>query len=300
VIVLIVSHVHFLREALIATLRRTDGIEAVGAFSRETAEAAANEFLPEVIVVDPSHPGAITLVTAVRARVPKARVIVLATRERDEDFLVWAEIGICGYLGPDASARDLVSMMHRAAAGEVVCPPRLTALLLSRFANHANDRAIRAGVHALTHREREVLELLAGGLSNKLIARRLGLSLATVKNHVHSILEKWDVHSRAEATARYRQQIQDGGPRGGNLAGLQPNPVPRAGHIEGIARQQDEQLGSVVGNHLPAQRHPLGATQLPAVGSPGGNIQWSTVRGGVLSTKPRAWHGRPGMARVRR
>lgn len=208
-VILFISHVHFLREALVEILRGGEGIMAFGAFSRETADAVTAEFTPDLIVIDSSHPEATALVAAVRIRTPKASVVVLAMRERDEDFLIWADIGISGYLGPDTSSRDLISTVRRAAAGEVVCPPRLTALLLNRYADRSNDRATRAGIHALTPREREIVELLADGLPNKLIARRLQVALPTVKNHVHSILDKWDVRSRGEAAARYRRKIQE-------------------------------------------------------------------------------------------
>ena len=208
-VILFISHVHFLREALLETLRSDDGIMAFGAFSRETAEAVTAESKPNLVLIDSSHPEAMALVSVVRARLPKVGVVVLATRERGEEFLYWADIGISGYLGPDTSSRDLISTVRRAAAGEVVCPPRLTALLLNRFADRSNDRATRAGIHALTPREREIMELLADGLPNKLIARRLQVALPTVKNHVHSILDKWDVRSRGEAAARYRRKVQE-------------------------------------------------------------------------------------------
>ena len=208
-VILFISHVHFLREALVEVLRGGDGIMAFGAFSRETAEAVTAESTPNLVLIDSSHPEAMALVGVVRTRLPKVSVVVLATRERDEEFLHWADIGISGYLGPDTSSRELVSTVRRAAAGEVVCPPRLTALLLNRFADRSNDRTTRAGIHALTPREREIMELLADGLPNKLIARRLQVALPTVKNHVHSILDKWDVRSRGEAAARYRRKIQE-------------------------------------------------------------------------------------------
>jgi len=115
-----------------------------------------------------------------------------------------------GYLEPDTSARDLVATVRRAAAEEVVCPPRLTALLFSRLADRSSGRITRAGIHVLTCREREIAALLADGLSNKLIARRLCVAVPTVKNHIHSILDKWDVRSRGEAAARYRQKILGG------------------------------------------------------------------------------------------
>jgi DNA-binding NarL/FixJ family response regulator len=224
-VILFISHVHFLREAMVAILQGDDGLQAVGAFSHETANAAAIEFSPGIVVIDASHPDGTALVAAVRVHVPKVSVVVLAMRERDEDFLAWADIGISGYLGPDTSTRDLISTVRRAGAGEVVCPPRLTALLLNRFADRSNDRATRAGIHALTPREREIVELLADGLPNKLIARRLRVALPTVKNHVHSILDKWDVRSRGEAAARYRRKIQEIEPASPKLNGL------RAVHI---------------------------------------------------------------------
>jgi DNA-binding NarL/FixJ family response regulator len=208
-VILFISHVHFLREALVEVLRGGEGIMAFGAFSRETADAVTTEFTPDLVVIDSSHPEAMALVSIVRTRLPKVGVVVLATRERDEDFLLWADVGISGYLGPDTSSRDLISTVRRAGAGEVVCPPRLTALLLNRFADRSNDRATRAGIHVLTPREREIVELLADGLPNKLIARRLHVALPTVKNHVHSILDKWDVRSRGEAAARYRRKVQE-------------------------------------------------------------------------------------------
>jgi two-component system nitrate/nitrite response regulator NarL len=208
-IVLIVSHVHVLREALVDAFRGEDNLKAYGAFSRDSVAAVIAEFPPSLVVVDSSHPEGASLVAAIRASIPKLHVIVIATRERDEEFLAWADVGISGYLGPDTSTRDLVTIVRRAEAGEVVCPPRLTALLLNRFASRSEERTTRAGIYALTAREREIAELLAAGMSNKLIARRLQVALPTVKNHVHSILDKWDVRSRGEAAARYRQKIQE-------------------------------------------------------------------------------------------
>lgn len=210
-VILCISHVRLLREALLAILNGINGVKACGAFSSDTAEAAALEFAPGLIVIDASHPEGATLVAAVQARVALVHVIVLATRERDEDLLTWAKIGASGYLASDTSAHDLISTVHRVAAGETAYSPKLTALLMSRLADRGNNGSTRAGIHALTCREREIAALMAEGLSNKLIARRLGIAVATAKNHIHSILEKWDVRSRGEAAACYRQQIQGEG-----------------------------------------------------------------------------------------
>jgi len=223
--ILFISHVRLLREALVATLQGNDGHRACTAFSHETVEAALAVFTPAMVVVDASHPEATALVAAVRTHVPTVSVVVLAARDADEDFLAWADIGISGYLGPDTSADDLLSAVRRVGAGEVACPRRLTALLLNRFAGRSNERTAKAGISTLTTREREIAGLLADGMSNKLIARRLDCALATVKNHVHSILDKWECQSRGEAAARYRQKSQENAAPsgGGTLVELRPS-----------------------------------------------------------------------------
>ena len=117
--------------------------------------------------------------------------------------------------------------MRRVAAGEVACPPRLTALVLNRFAGRFTERTDRANLFSLTAREQEIAELLADGLSNKLIARRLCVALPTVKNHVHSILEKWDCRSRGEVAARYRRQDRSNAkPGSGTVVALRAGQAP--------------------------------------------------------------------------
>ena len=231
-VILFLSHVHFLREALALLLRDCNDIQVFSAYSEETAAAVVREADPGLVVIDSSHPEAMTVVAAVRERAPDIGVIVLAMREEDEDFLAWADTGIRGYLGPESSMCDLVATIRRAGAGEVVCPPRLTALLLNRLADRSTGRAGRAGIHALTLREREVVKLLADGLPNKLIARRLRVAVPTVKNHVHSILDKWDVRSRGEAAACYRQKMREASDR----ADAKPETAVRRPELNSAAR----------------------------------------------------------------
>ena len=231
--ILLISQVRMLRDVLVAALQGNNGNQACGAFSRETVEAALLAFAPALVVVDAAHPEGAALVATVRAHAPKASVVVLAAGERDEEFLAWADVGISGYLGLDTSADDLLSAVRRVGTGEVACPPRLTALLLNQFATRSGERADRAGIFSLTAREQEIAELLADGLSNKLIARRLCVALPTVKNHVHSILEKWDCRSRGEAAARFRRQgWDDARPSGGKVVELRAGQVLPTGGMQ--------------------------------------------------------------------
>jgi two-component system, NarL family, nitrate/nitrite response regulator NarL len=207
--VLVVSRMHFVGELLSQALRAKGDIVAIHGRVPGIVDTHAEEIMPDVVVVDSSHPAGFAVVSAIRAQFPSVNLVVLALSDREEDFLAWANIGISGYVPPETPLEELIAIIRRSAAGEVVCPPRLTALLLSRFASQMGMAKARGGVHHLTQREREVLEFLADGLSNKLIARRLRIAEATVKNHVHSILEKWDLRSRGEAAARYRESGQE-------------------------------------------------------------------------------------------
>jgi DNA-binding NarL/FixJ family response regulator len=107
-------------------------------------------------------------------------------------------------VSPDGSEQDLVTAIEYALRGELYCSPRVAGFLLQGVAT-LSRRLPRSGDQlALTLREREVLGLLAEGMSNKEIARSLGIGGSTVKNHVHKILQKLEVHRRGEAAVRLR------------------------------------------------------------------------------------------------
>ncbi len=208
-VVLILSRMHFVGELLAEALRTKGDLIAFQERAPGIINAAARGIMPEALVVDSTHPESFAFVAAIRAQFPSVSLVVIAASDCEDDFLAWANIGISSYVAPETPLDELVTVIRRSAAGEVFCPPRLTALLLNRFAGKPGMGSMRPGVHSLTRREREVLEFLADGLSNKLIALRLQIAEATVKNHVHSILEKWNLPSRGEAAARYRASRQD-------------------------------------------------------------------------------------------
>ena len=89
-VILIISHIHILREALAAALNGAEESEAFGASSHETVQAVTLKFPPSSVVIDASHPEAMTLVAAVRACLPRVNIVVLAMHERDEEFFAWA------------------------------------------------------------------------------------------------------------------------------------------------------------------------------------------------------------------
>ena len=139
-----------------------------------------------------------------RAAHDALKVIVLAIDEQEDCVLPLVEAGAAGYVTHEASLAELFSVVRSAVRGEALCSPRIVASLARRLTQMADQRPVRAELGELTVRERQIARLLDEGLSNKEIAIQLCIEVATVKNHVHNILEKLHVHRRGEAAARLR------------------------------------------------------------------------------------------------
>jgi two-component system, NarL family, nitrate/nitrite response regulator NarL len=167
------------------------------------AEGAVNAVLataPDVLLLDIGIDGALAVIECVAERAPGTRVVVFAIDDGHDDLLLaCAEAGAAGWVGRDGSLADLITVIHDAARGELVCTARLAGLMARRLAKLAGTRRAAPSGSILTPREQDVAELLGRGMSNKHIARTLSLQLATVKNHVHSILAKLGAGSRSEA-----------------------------------------------------------------------------------------------------
>jgi DNA-binding NarL/FixJ family response regulator len=136
---------------------------------------------------------------------PNVRVIVLGMSEDDESQIVaCAEAGVAGYHMRNDSLEDLLLLVRRVAAGEPSCSPRVSAILLRRLSALAAARQPISKELDLTAREVEILKMLELGLSNRDIAAQLCIAIHTVKNHIHSVLTKLGVSTRAEAAALAR------------------------------------------------------------------------------------------------
>jgi DNA-binding NarL/FixJ family response regulator len=137
---------------------------------------------------------------------PAQKVAVLGVREQEADVIAWAEAGAAGYVSREGSGDDLRAALEAAAAGETVASPRMVAALLRRLNAVAHGGAAHGldAAATLTPREQQVARLVSEGLSNKEIAAQLCIEVATVKNHVHNILQKLDVPGRGQAAAYLR------------------------------------------------------------------------------------------------
>ena len=205
--VMVVARIRLYREGLCQILDREEGLCSVAA----AADVHSGVVLlpatrPTVALVDVPVSEAATAVAALVGADPALKVVAVGVHDLEDEFVAWAEAGAAGYLSCESGAEEVAKVIRRAARGELECPPRIAGVLLNRLGRLAAEQR---GEHRhprsdsrLTRREHEVVELIARGLSNKQIAGALGVSLPTVKNHLHNIYEKLEVHRRGDALAR--------------------------------------------------------------------------------------------------
>jgi two-component system nitrate/nitrite response regulator NarL len=200
--VFVASDVRVYREGISRLIVTADSLELAGAAATGESLARLRQGArPDVVLVDAIECVDLVLVREIPSAAGDAHVVALVAPER-EDLLAWAAAGVSGFLSWEASPEQLVETLERVARGENPCPEDVADALLRRVRENPGGSFAFNG--SLTEREAQVAELLADGLSNKAIASRLSIELATVKNHVHSILEKLRVRSRGEAAAKLR------------------------------------------------------------------------------------------------
>jgi DNA-binding NarL/FixJ family response regulator len=204
--VVIAADIRLYREGLALALGGRGGFAVAGFASRAAdAVAAVRDLRPDVALIDLAMPESLGVIRALAEAAPGVKVVALAVPEVDLSVLACAEAGVAGYVPRDGSLEDLVQAIESAARDELHCSPRIAASLFRHVAALSADRARAADERApLTTREVEIVRLIDRGLANKEIARTLCIEVATVKNHVHNILEKLQVSRRGEAAARVR------------------------------------------------------------------------------------------------
>ena len=184
-----------------------DGIEVVGEASDGTAAVAqARALKPDVILMDVRMPGmdGIEATARITAGCPHTRVLILTTFDLDEYAFAGLRAGASGFLLKDTRPTELAEAIRTVASGEAVVSPRITRRMLEMFAGNLPN-ALSAPdsedprLASLTPREREILTLMAQGMSNQEIADDLVVSATTVKTHVGNVLAKLDVRDRVQA-----------------------------------------------------------------------------------------------------
>lgn len=198
-IVLVDDH-PMLRKGIRQLIEIQDGLEVVAeAGSGEEALALVGQHHPDMILMDLNMKGmdGIQTVAALRQQGVNACILMITVSDNDNDVIAALRAGADGYLLKDVEPEELLKAIVDAERGQLVLSPQLTQVLARNIRQEA-DTAPRAASD-LTGRELEILRLIAAGSANKLIARDLGISEATVKVHVKHLLKKLNFRSRVEA-----------------------------------------------------------------------------------------------------
>jgi DNA-binding NarL/FixJ family response regulator len=202
--VLVVDDHALFRRGLEMVLAQEADIDVVGE-AGDGAEAVvlASELLPDVVLMDVRMPrrGGIDACTAIKAAVPSARIVMLTISDEEADLYEAIKAGASGYLLKEISIDEVAAAIRAVSGGQSLINPSMASKLLTEFATmiRRSDERQQLPAPRLTERELEVLKLVATGLNNRDIAKKLFISENTVKNHVRNILEKLQLHSRMEA-----------------------------------------------------------------------------------------------------
>lgn len=206
-IVVIDDHPLF-REGVATALGLEEGLQVVGeGGSAEEALRLATSLLPDLMLLDLNLPGGgLQAARAVTAACPVTRIIMLTFSEEEADVLASLKAGARGYLLKGVSGQDLRRVVRNVHAGEVFITPALAAGVLMELAGSA--RSSVGPLDELTPRERQILEGVASGHSNKEIGRDLEITEKTVKHYMTNILQKLQVRNRVEAALLAQRENQ--------------------------------------------------------------------------------------------
>ena len=205
--VLLIVEVPFYREGLQRLLSQDGAISVMGAAFGDEAIAVVEREKPTLVLLDISPPEARRWLDRIRAVDEPPAVVALSVEETHESIVGWIEAGISGYVTKNSTSSELIEALHTAARGEWACSQRVMSMVMQRLSTLAASNRVAPAMQpqvqaqALTARERQILELVGQGLSNKRIAISLSISHATAKNHVHHILSKLQLRNRTEVAA---------------------------------------------------------------------------------------------------
>ncbi len=224
--VFLIHRYRLLTEVIVGSLSSQDAVTCVGSSdSGGDAIDQLQSLATDVVLVDASlgKREACETIRELRETFPKLNVLFLGN-ESGEEVLDFIEAGAAGYVSRESSLTEMLETIEAVSQGQTPCSPQLAASVLARIeelAGHVSQHRVQPSELAvqLTPRESEVLKLVAAGLRNKEIAQQLQIKLPTVKNHVHKILDKFQVKRRREAIRLAYE------------TGLLEDPLPRSSSV---------------------------------------------------------------------
>ena len=205
--VAIVDDNRLVREALAAMLGRLPDVQVVAAASANGE--VLDQATPDVLLLDAGlgDEDSLSVAAAIAKRRSATRVVIMDLMPTNEDIVQFVNAGVAGFVLKDATFDEFVATIRAVAAGDKVLPPRMTETLFSQIALGGDARGRERVLEdvRMTRREREVIELIGEGLSNKEIAQRLNIAAHTVKSHVRNVMEKLALHTRLQIAAFARR-----------------------------------------------------------------------------------------------
>jgi DNA-binding NarL/FixJ family response regulator len=207
--VAIIEGNRLVREGMTEMLNQLPDVHVV--FAAATVEVETLKGVePRVLLLDVGmeEKSCLRLAEIAQKEIPHLRVIVMDLLAVHEEIAQFVNAGVAGFILKDATFDDFVGTIRTVASGGRVLPPLMTGTLFSQIANMAVQRGTPAALEAvrMTQREREVIALIAEGMSNKEIAQRLTVATDTVKSHVRNVMEKLALHSRLQIAAYAHNQ----------------------------------------------------------------------------------------------
>ncbi len=198
------------REGVAHTIRGSDLLEVVGeGASAEDALRVAKDELPDIVLLDVSLPGGgIEAARAIAQVCPAVKIVMLTVSESEEHVSEALEAGAQGYMLKGASGVELISTMCAVSRGESYVTPGLAARLLTISRKRSQTATTEGELAELTNREDQILDHVARGLTNKEIARNLGISEKTVKHYMTNIMQKLQVRNRVEAVLALQKRAR--------------------------------------------------------------------------------------------
>jgi DNA-binding NarL/FixJ family response regulator len=202
--ILVIEDNRLLRDGISAMLDEQPDIRVVGALGNsERTLATIRTMRPAVILLDLGlrAQNSLQLVKSIRKTFAGMKVIVMDLVPMQSDVVIYVQAGVAGFILKDATMDDFLDTIRSVSRGETILPPQLTGSLFSQIIDHAvrgSTRSVLMESVRMTKRERQVVGLIADGMTNKEIAQELHLSTSTVKSHIHNILEKLALRSRVQ------------------------------------------------------------------------------------------------------
>jgi DNA-binding NarL/FixJ family response regulator len=204
--VYILAENRLLREALVRLFQNRAGISVFGEsrYSDSATEQIAASHCDVLLLDSTAATLATTLIGELNESAAEIKIILFGMDEDPDSFLKAVRCGVCGYLLREASSAEIIAAVRGVAQGEAICSPRLCMSLFQFVSRASRQRPEMADQRAyiklgLTYRQRQLMTLVARGLTNKEIAANLNLSEFTVKNHIHRIMKQIHAENRQEA-----------------------------------------------------------------------------------------------------